>query len=212
MSARVGRPGAPQLAQPGSSRSPGHGRRSPHKSPSGRPQLAPVGESQSTPELLSERRVRVQPTRTRPRAGRRSTQTLDVCSPHRPAAHPLGNGSQGWNDKPKHRTPAELWHKRWEELQPDPSYDVDGDGVVSNLDYYLASQFDKDRNGKLDAAEIYEMRKVLTKKGTAAFNALGAGPTIKKIAEKTHASMFGHTPRGDPVRAAVSLPPPPSFR
>ena len=82
--------------------------------------------------------------------------------------------------------------------------------MVSNLDYYLASQFDKDHNGKLDAAEIHELRRVLTKKGTAAFNALGAGPTIKKIAEKTHASMFGHTPRGDPVRATAS--PPPRFR
>ena len=36
---------------------------------------------------------------------------------------------------------------------PDPSYDLDGDKVVSARDYFLAKQFDCDRDGKLNEVE-----------------------------------------------------------
>ena len=86
-------------------------------------------------------------------------------------------------------------------MQPHPSFDVDGDGVISNLDYYLAKQFDRDNNGVLDDQEIVEMRTVLTKKGTQAFNALGHGPHVASIAEKTHSSLLRPTPRQvDPTK------------
>ena len=37
--------------------------------------------------------------------------------------------------------------------KPDPSYDLDGDGIVSNRDMFLSKLFDKDRDGKLNPVE-----------------------------------------------------------
>lgn len=195
MSARVRRAGAPEFTQPGSARSPTMGRRSPLKSPSAfasPSRLQPIGESASSPTLGA--------ARTRPRAGRRSTKKLDITG-HQKTDHPLGAGARGWNENPKYRTSGEMWHDRWETMQPHASFDVDGDGVVSNLDYYLAKQFDRDHNGMLDDEEKIEMRKVLTKKGTQAFQAMGHGPHVASIAAKTHSSLFNPTPREtDPTK------------
>lgn len=41
---------------------------------------------------------------------------------------------------------------------PDPTYDVDGDGVVSTKDLYLASKFDVNGDGVLQQDEVYELR------------------------------------------------------
>ena len=37
---------------------------------------------------------------------------------------------------------------------PHQSYDVDGDGHVSNLDYFIAKKFDVDKDGKLNEKEL----------------------------------------------------------
>ena len=37
---------------------------------------------------------------------------------------------------------------------PHPSYDLDGDGVVSNQDLVLAKHFDKDNDGRLNTGEL----------------------------------------------------------
>ena len=52
--------------------------------------------------------------------------------------HELGR----WSKEPLARTKSELWYNRWKTMQPDPSFDIDGDGVVSSLDLYLAKQFE----------------------------------------------------------------------
>ena len=200
MSARVRR--SQQAPQPGSARSPASGRRSPLKSPgsfhSPTRNLAPIGESASSPNIGASPGPG---GRTRPRAGRRSTQKMDITA-HQKSDHPLGSGGSGWNEQPKYQTPGQLWHGRWETMQPHPSFDVDGDGVISNLDYYLAKQFDRDNNGVLDQDEIVEMRKVLTKKGTEAFHAMGHGPHVKSLAAKAHSSLFDQTPRDmDPAKS-----------
>jgi hypothetical protein len=39
---------------------------------------------------------------------------------------------------------------RKKSMIPDKSYDLDGDGFVSQKDYFLAKQFDKDNDGKLN--------------------------------------------------------------
>jgi hypothetical protein len=38
-------------------------------------------------------------------------------------------------------------------LVPDISYDLDGDGMVNNRDYFIAKRFDVDQDGKLNSAE-----------------------------------------------------------
>ena len=43
----------------------------------------------------------------------------------------------------------------------DPSFDIDGDGVVSNMDLFIALRFDKDCDGKLNEKEKLECFKAL---------------------------------------------------
>jgi hypothetical protein len=50
-------------------------------------------------------------------------------------------------------TRTKLLQARTAEAVPHPSFDMDGDGVVSPKDYFLARLFDKDGNGRLSASE-----------------------------------------------------------
>ncbi|CAG9331101.1 unnamed protein product [Blepharisma stoltei] len=50
-------------------------------------------------------------------------------------------------------TQGDLKEKRRKERIPDISFDVDGDGSVSPLDYFIAKRYDKNQDGKLDAKE-----------------------------------------------------------
>lgn len=51
--------------------------------------------------------------------------------------------------------------KRKNDLIPDISYDLDGDGFVSTKEYFIASRFDKNGNGKLEPNEKAEAIKAL---------------------------------------------------
>lgn len=42
------------------------------------------------------------------------------------------------------------------ERRADPSFDIDGDGIVSNMDLFIALRFDKDNDGKLNEKEKNE--------------------------------------------------------
>ena len=44
---------------------------------------------------------------------------------------------------------------------PDPSFDIDGDGVVSNMDLFISLRFDKDGDGKLKKKKKTECFKAL---------------------------------------------------
>ena len=50
-------------------------------------------------------------------------------------------------------TRTKLLNRRHLEKISDPSFDIDGDGVVSNMDLFIALRFDKDNDGKLNSAE-----------------------------------------------------------
>eukprot|EP00455_Lapot_gusevi_P030167 TRINITY_DN3238_c0_g1_i1.p1 TRINITY_DN3238_c0_g1~~TRINITY_DN3238_c0_g1_i1.p1 ORF type:complete len:382 (+),score=44.86 TRINITY_DN3238_c0_g1_i1:69-1214(+) len=50
-------------------------------------------------------------------------------------------------------TRSELFEKRKQGTLPHPSFDLDGDGVVNQRDFFLASLFDQNRDGRLDTAE-----------------------------------------------------------
>lgn len=52
---------------------------------------------------------------------------------------------------------------------PDKSYDLDGDGFVSNRDYVLSKLFDKDKDGKLNEKERAEAFEGI-KQVSAAYN------------------------------------------
>ena len=71
----------------------------------------------------------------------------------------------GWfkNETPQEMklTKSKLMEKRRMEFCPHPSYDLDGDGSVSNLDFLIAYRFDKDKDGILDEEERRECIKAL---------------------------------------------------
>ncbi len=50
-------------------------------------------------------------------------------------------------------TKRKLEMQRKQADMPHHTYDLDGDGFVSVKDLFLAKQFDKDRDGKLNAEE-----------------------------------------------------------
>lgn len=69
--------------------------------------------------------------------------------------------SGGFREKPRYRTQGEMQEARAKAMLPDPSFDVDGDGVVSSTDYYLSSQFDVDKDGHIDDDERAALRKTM---------------------------------------------------
>ena len=69
----------------------------------------------------------------------------------------------GHLDKPRFKTQRQLLAHRAESMLPDISFDVDGDGVVSGQDFFLASKFDVNNDGHLDDEERLELRKRMVK-------------------------------------------------
>jgi len=51
------------------------------------------------------------------------------------------------------RTKTVMMKERRKARMPDISYDLDGDGVVNDRDYFISKLFDKDRDGKLSQEE-----------------------------------------------------------
>ena len=66
-----------------------------------------------------------------------------------------------WNKKVEYRTRTELMQARKAEQIPDMSYDLDGDGVVDQRDYFYGKLFDKDHNGLLTKEERSKAVKAL---------------------------------------------------
>lgn len=58
-----------------------------------------------------------------------------------------------WNGLPLVNTREDLIRKRKQEKIPDLTFDIDGDGHVGNLDYFVSKKFDKDGDGKLNKEE-----------------------------------------------------------
>lgn len=52
------------------------------------------------------------------------------------------------------KTRQDLLNRRQRESVPHQTFDLDGDGQVSQRDYFLAKQFDKDKDGKLNSDEL----------------------------------------------------------
>lgn len=53
-------------------------------------------------------------------------------------------------------TRTKLLDRRHKERLADPSFDIDGDGVVSSMDLFISLRFDKDGDGKLNEKEKAE--------------------------------------------------------
>ena len=70
-------------------------------------------------------------------------------------------GRDGWVEKPRYKTRSKMNEMRQKALEADPTFDVDGDGTVSNEDFILASKFDVDKDGTIDPEERIELRKAM---------------------------------------------------
>jgi hypothetical protein len=58
-----------------------------------------------------------------------------------------------WTNVPAHRTLTELKAARRAERVPDRSYDIDGDGGIGPTDYFVAKQFSKEHDHRLNTGE-----------------------------------------------------------
>jgi len=67
-----------------------------------------------------------------------------------------------WNRQPRHPTRSALLAARRAERVPHRTFDVDGDGVVGALDCFIASSFDRDRDGRLSTGEQQKMNRALS--------------------------------------------------
>lgn len=85
----------------------------------------------------------------------------------------------GHSQKPRFRTQRDLLGYRAKKMLPDPSFDVDGDGVVSGQDFYLASKFDVNNDGCLDEDERIELRKKMVQAVTQAYAKVPKGKNDK---------------------------------
>jgi len=67
-----------------------------------------------------------------------------------------------WSRRPRHPTRSALLAARRAERVPHHTFDVDGDGVVGALDCFIASSFDRDRDGRLSSGEQQKMKRALS--------------------------------------------------
>ena len=58
-----------------------------------------------------------------------------------------------WTGTPAVTTRTQLLQNRKAETLPDPSFDLDNDGHVGNVDLFVSKRFDVDKDGKLNAIE-----------------------------------------------------------
>jgi hypothetical protein len=72
-----------------------------------------------------------------------------------------GKGRDGWVAAPKIATRTTLYDERRRRNLPDMSFDVDGDGFVSQEDFRMSSLFDDNNDKVLQDDERHELRKKL---------------------------------------------------
>ena len=89
---------------------------------------------------------------------------MDLLHPRPPLGTPEPRRYLGikqlpeWNKKVEYRTRTELMQARKAEQIPDMSYDLDGDGVVDQRDYFYG-------HGERDRAHIYYSSEQVQKTG-----------------------------------------------
>jgi hypothetical protein len=66
---------------------------------------------------------------------------------------PKSTKKDPWPSSSETKTLSDLHQKRKKALLPDPSFDLDKDGFVGNLDLFISKRFDKDQDGKLNKEE-----------------------------------------------------------
>ncbi len=67
-------------------------------------------------------------------------------------------GREGWIKQPRFKTRSEMKKFHAENLMPDQTFDVDGDGQVSAEDLKVAAKYDVNRDGKLQPEELRDLR------------------------------------------------------
>lgn len=70
-------------------------------------------------------------------------------------------GKDYYVSSPKTKTRTQLFDDRRRDKLPDMSFDVDGDGFVSQQDFYMSNQFDDNNDKVLQEDEQHELRKKL---------------------------------------------------
>jgi hypothetical protein len=101
-------------------------------------------------------------------------------------------GRDGYVASPEFKTRSEMNKARLDALKADPTFDIDGDGVVSNEDFLLASKFDVDKDGTIDSDEQIELRMSMVQ------------DTVNKFREFQAAGQVGFDPEVEELMEAFT--------
>ena len=80
-------------------------------------------------------------------------------------AHVRAQGNRTWDlrkdwvPEPRYHTKSQMQETRAAAMMPHHTFDVDGDGVVSQEDFRMSSQFDINKDGIIQLDERHELRK-----------------------------------------------------
>jgi hypothetical protein len=77
-----------------------------------------------------------------------------------------------WRAQPRYKTVTEMKEARRQAMKPHPTFDVDGDGVVSSTDFYLSNRFDENGDGELQDTERHHLRKKMVEETIAKYRSL----------------------------------------
>ena len=69
-----------------------------------------------------------------------------------------------WTGSPCVTTRTQLLQNRRAEALPDPSFDLDRDGHVGNMDLFVSKRFDLDKDGKLNDHREKKRRRGIEKR------------------------------------------------
>merc|ERR1711977_679036 len=92
------------------------------------------------------------------------------------------------NNQPKQKTQSAMFEARRRVNEPHASYDIDGDGFISQSDYHLAKRFDADGNGVIDKEEMDAGKRLIAKELWEKYRAQHflQKPPITDIERQTH--------------------------
>ena len=126
--------------------------------------LPHVGSPEPTQRAYVRARDRTSARSARGGGGGGASSGSWTSARHAPAA--AAGRTETWADRdgtfviiPRYRTATAMRAARRQAMLPHPTFDVDGDGVVSQNDFLLATRFDVNRDGVLQADETSELRK-----------------------------------------------------
>lgn len=114
-------------------------------------------------------------------------------------------GRDGYVGKPRYATRTQMNKARHDSHKADTTFDIDGDGTVSNKDFLLASKFDVDKDGTIDPEERIHLRTAMVQDTVNKFREFQAAGAVGFDAGKVQSNLHQHSLISGDVSETASL-------